>query len=458
MLFSLLCSASALSLLSLHSPLPPLFTPPPLLPFSFSPYPSLSSPFAPLCSPLAHPLTPHPPTQTFKAASTYSTTDYDALSSQSHLIKRAIAMHLIREGQFATSALFLTEAGPIDIPSSLQSEFITLYEILDAMRAHDLNPAIHWTRSKAHLLDPRGSNLEFKLCKLRFIHLFNNDWRDALRYARTEFHRFLEKHLVDVQKLMCAFLYLPDGGDYAHLFANPERAWADVAHAFTREFCSLLGLAAESPLYIAATAGAIALPTLLKMAAIMKDKKTEWSTVNELPVHPPFSLSPLTLHSPTHSPTYSLSNTAPPTGRDRAPTRIPIPFHLRMPRIQRPNDRIQPTNDAPMRPRNRPRESAAPRKGREHRESKVSLLSARVQSLPGKEGRYLGCPNFLSSPGVHFFIAVGVFFFGLGRMQDAGCRMGIGLNGIQCKDLIMSLRWSSTPSQKKNLDLSSDGP
>ncbi|KAL0635637.1 hypothetical protein Q9L58_005362 [Maublancomyces gigas] len=192
-------------------------------------------------------------------------------------------MHLIREGQFATSALFLTEAGPIDIPTSLQSEFITLYEILDAMRAHDLNPAIHWTRSKAHLLDPRGSNLEFKLCKLRFIHLFNNDWRDALRYARTEFHRFLEKHLVDVQKLMCAFLYLPDGGDYAHLFANPERAWADVAHAFTREFCSLLGLAAESPLYIAATAGAIALPTLLKMAAIMKDKKTEWSTVNELP-------------------------------------------------------------------------------------------------------------------------------------------------------------------------------
>lgn len=268
-------------------PLLPLFS----LPLLLSPF-SPSSPPPPPCSPpLAHPLTPP---QTFKAASTYSTTDYDALSSQSHFIKRAIAMHLIREGQFATSALFLTEAGPIDIPASLQSEFITLYEILDAMRAHDLDPAINWTRSKAHLLDPRGSNLEFKLCKLRFIHLFNNDWRDALRYARTEFHRFLEKHLVDVQKLMCAFLYLPDGGDYAYLFADPERAWADAANAFTREFCSLLGLAAESPLYIAATAGAIALPTLLKMAAIMKDKKTEWSTVNELPVPPPLSTLSLT--------------------------------------------------------------------------------------------------------------------------------------------------------------------
>lgn len=79
-----------------------------------------------------------------------------------------------------------------------------------------------------------------------------------------------------------------------------------------------------------------------------------------------------------------------------------------------------------MRPRNRPRESAAPRKGREHRESKVSLLSARVQSLPGKEGRHLGCSNFLFfSPGVYCFIAVGVFFSDWTGL-DAECRMRDG--------------------------------
>lgn len=212
-------------------------------------------------------------------------------------------MHLIREGQFATSALFLTEAGPIDIPASLQSEFITLYEILAAMRSRDLGPAIHWARSNARLLDPRGSNLEWELCKLRFVHLFttappHDTMRyDALRYARHEFHRFQQKHRHEVEKHMCAFLYIETlhKSPYAQLFAHPERAWADTAHAFTREFCSLLGLAAESPLYIAATAGAIALPTLLKMAAIMKDKKTEWSTVNELPVLPP---SPTALSEP----------------------------------------------------------------------------------------------------------------------------------------------------------------
>lgn len=199
-------------------------------------------------------------------------------------------MHLIREGQFATSALFLTEAGPIDIPASLQSEFMNLYEILAAMRSHDLTPAIHWARSKARALEQRGSNLEFELCKLRFIHLFTSAApRDAMHYARDEFWRFQDKHLREIEKLMCAFLFLPTLGasPYARLFADPARAWADAAEAFTREFCALLDLAAESPLYIAATAGAIALPTLLKMAAIMKDKKTEWSTVNELPVFPP---------------------------------------------------------------------------------------------------------------------------------------------------------------------------
>ncbi|KAK5294429.1 hypothetical protein LTR16_001288, partial [Cryomyces antarcticus] len=70
---------------------------------------------------------------------------------------------------------------------------------------------------------------------------------------------------------------------YAHIFYNGS-AWDEVANSFTREFCSLLGLSADSPLYLAATAGAIALPTLLKLENIMKEKRTEWTTRQELPV------------------------------------------------------------------------------------------------------------------------------------------------------------------------------
>jgi hypothetical protein len=88
-----------------------------------------------------------------------------------------------------------------------------------------------------------------------------------------------------VQQLMGAMAYWQNVVDspYRRYFYNDD-AWEDVATSFTREFCSLLGLSADSPLYIAATAGAIALPHLLKMQNIMEKTRTEWTTQNELPV------------------------------------------------------------------------------------------------------------------------------------------------------------------------------
>jgi len=226
----------------------------------------------------------------FKATSAFSSTDYDALSNESHLINRALAMHLIREGQFTVANKFVQEAGDLDIPAELQDEFIEMYQILEAMKERkDLEPAIAWTRQKARQLEQRGSNLEFDLCKLQFVAMFVDgaDGRKyAMEYARREFGRFQDKHLKEVQMLMTAFLYIDNlqRSPYGKPFLEPEKTWEDVAHSFTKEFCSLLGLSAQSPLYLAATAGAIALPTLLKMTSIMKEKRTEWTSQNELPV------------------------------------------------------------------------------------------------------------------------------------------------------------------------------
>lgn len=241
----------------------------------------------------------------FKAASQYNSTDYDALSDDKNLINRAVAMHLIREGNFSVANEFLEEAGPsVDIPSHLQQEFHEMYTIISAMRKErDLGPAIAWAASKAPLLEARGSNLEFDLVRLQFVHLFlspededtemQEDGKrprkaEALAYSQKEFQRFYKKHSKDIERLMCAFIY-PDleKSPYSRPFQAPEKTWEEVACAFTKEFCSLLGLSAESPLYIAATAGAIALPTLLKMTSIMKEKRTEWTTQNELPVEIP---------------------------------------------------------------------------------------------------------------------------------------------------------------------------
>jgi hypothetical protein len=250
-------------------------------------------------------------------------TEHDALSEQEHLINRAIAMHLLREGQFSVAATFLSEiaekkalmqhcessssASPEpasllnldEVPShEIRKEFASMYYILSQMKERkNLLPAIEWSRENREALEARGSNLEFELCRLQFVWLYHGEsenpggnhvpgnWRAAMAYAKREFHTFLPRYLREVQQLMGAMAFCPNlqGSPYSAIFNNSS-AWDDVAQFFTREFCSLLGLSADSPLYIATTAGAIALPTLLKLQTIMKAKRTEWTSDNELPV------------------------------------------------------------------------------------------------------------------------------------------------------------------------------
>ena len=237
-------------------------------------------------------------------------------------------MHLLREGQFTVASTFLEEAESQPTPTdgfmqdvtmkdtwekdmanaklnseALQQQFTDMYHILQELKQQrNLAPAIQWARNHSRPLDHRGSNLEFELCRLQFVALYmgyglngasstvldSNGPVRAWEYARTEFPSFQQRYAKEINQLMGSLAYYP------RLFTSPYRqyfyndsAWEDVANSFTREFCSLLGLSADSPLYIAATAGAIALPTLVKLRAIMKDKRTEWTTEDELPVDTP---------------------------------------------------------------------------------------------------------------------------------------------------------------------------
>jgi len=251
------------------------------------------------------------------------TTDYDALSAHPALINRAVALHLLREGQFSVASIFSTDTtnNPPRMESysgtpdsyanledglgidSLKSEelrkrFANMYHILHELKnKRNLLPAIQWAKENSKSLETRGSNLEFELGKLQFVWLFTggpdpHDARNlaqsqqqALQYARNEFSGFQARYLKDIQQLSAAMAFSPNlsQSPYRRIF-HDEDAWENLANSFTREFCSLLGLSADSPLYIAATAGAIALPTLLKLQTIMKEKRTEWTTQHELPV------------------------------------------------------------------------------------------------------------------------------------------------------------------------------
>ena len=241
-------------------------------------------------------------------------------------MNRAVAMHFLREGQFSVASTFLEDvtnhpprveqtSGDDSVMSvdgvgengsgvaflkseELRKQFADMYHILHALKNDkNLLPAIDWARAHSAALETRGSNLEFELGKTQFVWLFtgganpadpsnvHRGREEALRYARENLAHFQARYLKELQRLMGAMPFHPNlvESPYRRTFLN-DGQWEDLAHSFTREFCSLLGLSADSPLYIAATAGAIALPTLLKLQTIMKEKRTEWTTQHELPV------------------------------------------------------------------------------------------------------------------------------------------------------------------------------
>jgi E3 ubiquitin-protein transferase RMND5 len=252
--------------------------------------------------------------------------EIDALSPHPALVNRAIYLHLLREGLFDVAESLRSEsaamssmledgtmsdatddskAAPLGIDETestrMQEQFTSMYHILHELREnHDLQPAISWAREHTKALEIRGSNLEFELCRLQYVKLFlaegagngdayySNDPQGALQYAREEFQAFSGRYLLELRQLAGAMAFCSnlEESPYRSIFDN-QTAWDEVAASFTREFCALMELSADSPLYIAATAGAIALPTLLKLQNIMQQKRTEWTTENELPVEIP---------------------------------------------------------------------------------------------------------------------------------------------------------------------------
>ncbi|KAI1171774.1 CTLH/CRA C-terminal to lish motif domain-containing protein [Nemania sp. FL0916] len=276
-------------------------------------------------------------------------TDHDPMASQTNLINGAVVMHLLREGQFDVASTFIGEAqlqseptqtlssqtrsqapsitiSSSDWPSDemvmdtnpitpdltafqsekLQKDFSEMYSILTSLKQRHLQPAIDWAGKNRMELQARGSNLEFELCKLQFIWLFkgplvngmmpgpDNGVLGAHKYAQENLARFQKRHQREIEKLCGAMVYSSNLADspYQRVF-DISLAFDEVASSFTREFCSLLGLSAESPLYVAATAGALALPNLVKWTGINKAKNTEWTTQNELAFETPLPKSML---------------------------------------------------------------------------------------------------------------------------------------------------------------------
>ena len=251
----------------------------------------------------------------------------DSFAGMDSELDMSLALHLIRQGMFEQSDLFADES-KLQLPAGLKDQFILMFDILKALKAHDLHPALKWCQDNADALSKRSSSLEFQLHKLQFIALLTGDQSLpvskrtllALQYSRQNFGKFGDRHLKEIQKLMGSLAYASSypwhqlvqtlsGSDgksavidatmglhqspYAELVSM--NLWSEIEAQFMTDFCMMLGFAQNSPLNIIVDVGAPAIPTMMKMQSVMDERRKErpkvemWTVGDELPVEIPLS-------------------------------------------------------------------------------------------------------------------------------------------------------------------------
>jgi len=218
---------------------------------------------------------------------------HEGFKFDSKLLNQIIAQHFFREGRFDVGERFVKE-GQVELTPNMKEPFVEMYKVLDAMvNRKDLTPAIAWARARRKELLAKGNSLEFKLHRLQFVQFLTASKQDeAIAYARAHFSEFSSTEMKEIQRLMCSLLYIGrlEKSPYAS-YLSPT-FWNDLHHDFTSSCCSLLGMSSESPLYTAVTAGGIALPKQLKVAALAQTKGIKLPSV-EVDLGPHFHFHPI---------------------------------------------------------------------------------------------------------------------------------------------------------------------
>eukprot|EP00761_Pharyngomonas_kirbyi_P014278 gb/GECH01014308.1/.p1 GENE.gb/GECH01014308.1/~~gb/GECH01014308.1/.p1 ORF type:complete len:418 (+),score=67.70 gb/GECH01014308.1/:1-1254(+) len=205
------------------------------------------------------------------------------------ILNRVIAEHFYREGFFDVGDAFVAESGT-QVSSNAHSPFKEIYAVLQSLRARNLDPALAWARQHSTELREAGYGLEFHLHRLRYIELLqggekmeddhenNNNGTETtfdgssttetcspIEYAQRHFGAFAPEHMDDIRRLMGAILYQGRLEDSPYSDLLDDTLYTDVHDEFGRAACSLLGHAADSPLFVSVTAGSKALPSLYKL-------------------------------------------------------------------------------------------------------------------------------------------------------------------------------------------------
>lgn len=148
-----------------------------------------------------------------------------------------------------------------------------------------------WATRNRAFLQSRSSPLEFYLHRSQYIRLLFSshppDPLPALSYANATFGPFYDDHEVEFKRLIGCVAYLPlsklQTSPYADL-ASPSLHF-DLEPLFAKEYCASLGMSRQVPLRVVGDiGGGGALARIEKGRKVMRERKSEWSQTDELPV------------------------------------------------------------------------------------------------------------------------------------------------------------------------------
>ncbi|KDQ61053.1 hypothetical protein JAAARDRAFT_32047 [Jaapia argillacea MUCL 33604] len=210
-------------------------------------------------------------------------------------LENTIAVHFLRTGQFTAAAAFIEETG-IDVRSELQTQFEDLHKILTALRYEDIAPALEWSVNHRDFLESRSSPLEFYLHRSQYLRLLLSSQPPnplpALTYAKHNFRPFYSLYGTEINRLMSCTIYLPlprlKLSPYADL-ASPS-IQIELEPMFAKEYCASLGMSRQVPLRVVGDiGGGGALARIEKGRKLMRERKSEWSQSDELPIEIPLA-------------------------------------------------------------------------------------------------------------------------------------------------------------------------
>ncbi|KAI0670486.1 Sfi1 spindle body protein-domain-containing protein [Trametes maxima] len=220
---------------------------------------------------------------------------YDPLFTSSEAtaaLERTIAIHFLRTGQFDTAETFLSESD-VDVSPDMRAQFMQLHRIMLSLKRGDIIPALTWAHYNDEFLDDRSSSLMFHLYRFEFLRQLLSPEPDiaaAIAYARGSLPRFYGRHGPEIGRLMNCVTYLPLSrfmkSPYADL-ASPS-VQSELERMFATDYCASLGMSRQAPLrVISDIGGGGALARIEKGRKVMRERKSEWSQANELPIEIP---------------------------------------------------------------------------------------------------------------------------------------------------------------------------